>query len=54
MKLYEFPMSHFCEKARFALDYKNVSYSRIPNIPAVHFFFTKLILRTREASPCRF
>ena len=29
MKLHEFTTSHFCEKARWVLDYKRVEYSRV-------------------------
>lgn len=38
MKLLEFPHSHYCEKARWALDFKNISYQRValitPNLGA--------------------
>jgi glutathione S-transferase len=34
--LYQFPISHYCEKARWALDYKGVNY-RIKNLlPGLH------------------
>ena len=36
IKLYEFPVSHFCEKIRWALDYKNLSYARICMVPVLH------------------
>jgi Glutathione S-transferase, N-terminal domain len=26
IQLYQFPFSHFCEKARWALDYKSIAY----------------------------
>lgn len=38
MKLYEFPGSHFCDKARWALSYKNIEYQRAFVLPAVHYF----------------
>ncbi len=41
MKLYQFPVSHFCEKARWALDYKNLSYEQINLIPGLHGFVVK-------------
>lgn len=36
MKLLEFPHSHFCEKARWALDYKKVSYQAQAVMPGLH------------------
>ncbi len=34
--LYEFPISHFCEKARWALDYKGIEYQKKTLIPGLH------------------
>ena len=34
MILYEIPWSHYCEKARFCLDYKGLAYRRIAVSPA--------------------
>lgn len=36
MKLLEFPHSHYCEKARWALDYKSIPYSRVAILPGFH------------------
>lgn len=36
MELFLFPHSHFCEKAKWALDYKNISYQPTPIIPGIH------------------
>ncbi|MFT4581578.1 MAG: glutathione S-transferase [Gammaproteobacteria bacterium] len=36
MKLWIFPHSHFCEKARWALDYKQVAYEPVAIIPGFH------------------
>lgn len=36
MKLLEFPHSHYCEKARWALDYKGVPYQPLPIMPGFH------------------
>ena len=36
MRLYQFPISHYCEKARFALDYKGLEYSVKNLLPGVH------------------
>ena len=34
--LYQFPFSHFCEKARWALDYKGISYRAVNLLPGFH------------------
>ena len=34
--LYQFPISHYCEKIRWALDYKGIQYSRVSLIPGLH------------------
>jgi len=36
IKLYQFPISHFCEKARWALDYKSIDYDVINLLPGLH------------------
>jgi len=36
MKLLEFPHSHFCEKARWALDYKGLPFEPIALLPGFH------------------
>lgn len=36
MKLLVFPHSHFCEKARFALDYKGIAYKLVVVVPGLH------------------
>ena len=36
LKLYPFPMSHYCEKARWALDYKSLDYQRHNLVPGAH------------------
>lgn len=41
MKLYQFPISHFCEKVRWALDYKNLPYEQINLIPGLHVLVVK-------------
>ena len=35
-KLYEFPVSHYCEKIRWALDYKGIAYQRVCLVPVLH------------------
>lgn len=36
MKLLEFPHSHYCEKARWALDYKGVAFQAVAIMPGLH------------------
>jgi glutathione S-transferase len=36
MKLLEFPHSHYCEKARWALDFKKVAFERVALLPGFH------------------
>jgi glutathione S-transferase len=36
IQLYQFPFSHFCEKARWALDYKGVPYRIVNLLPGFH------------------
>lgn len=36
MRLLEFPHSHYCEKARWALDYKGVPFRAVPVMPGFH------------------
>jgi glutathione S-transferase len=43
MKLLEFPHSHFCEKARWALDYKGVPFQPVTIMPGVHVITVRRI-----------
>lgn len=36
MKLLEFPHSHYCEKARWALDYKSIGFQAVAIMPGFH------------------
>ncbi|WP_416397185.1 glutathione S-transferase family protein [Allohahella sp. A8] len=36
IKLYQFPISHYCEKARWALDFKGIPYEAVNLIPGLH------------------
>lgn len=38
MKLFEFPHSHYCEKARWALDYHRTRYQAIAILPGLHLW----------------
>ncbi|ESK39973.1 hypothetical protein P256_00412 [Acinetobacter nectaris CIP 110549] len=40
--LYQFPLSHFCEKARWLLDYKELDYVAQNLTPIVHRAFSRL------------
>jgi glutathione S-transferase len=37
IELYQFPFSHYCEKVRWALDYKGITYLTINLLPGLHF-----------------
>ena len=39
--LYQFPISHYCEKIRWALDYKDLDYKTINLLPGLHIKTTK-------------
>ena len=39
--LYQFPISHYCEKVRWALDYKNIEYVEKNLLPGFHILTTK-------------
>lgn len=41
MILYQFPISHFCEKALWALDHKALAYRTVNLVPGAHVFFIK-------------
>ena len=36
MELLLFPHSHYCEKGRWALDYKGLKYRPVPLLPGFH------------------
>ncbi len=36
LSLYQFPISHYCEKIRWALEYKNIEYKKINLLPGLH------------------
>ena len=51
--LYQFPISHFCEKARWALDYKGLDYTTKNLLPGLHVKTTKK-LAARSSVPGTF
>jgi len=36
IKLYQFPISHYCEKVRWALDYKHIEHQLVNLLPGLH------------------
>ncbi len=44
--LYQFPLSHYCEKARWLLDFKQLDYEVKNLVPATHRIFTLLKAQT--------
>ena len=36
LQLYQFPISHYCEKVRWALEYKGLNYKKINCLPGLH------------------
>ena len=45
IKLYQFPISHYCEKIRWALDYKSIQYEKINLLPGLHIKKTKKLAK---------
>lgn len=43
LTLYQFAISHYCEKVRWALDYKGLDYSTVNLLPGQHIRFIKRI-----------
>ncbi|HKX12345.1 MAG TPA: glutathione S-transferase N-terminal domain-containing protein, partial [bacterium] len=39
--LYQFPISHYCEKARWALAFKEIPYRIVNLAPGLHFRRTR-------------
>ncbi len=46
--LYQFPISHFCEKIRWALDFKNLAYTTKNLLPGPHIKQVMAIAKTSE------
>ncbi len=36
IQLYQFPISHYCEKVRWALDFKGLAYQKVSCLPGLH------------------
>ena len=43
MKLLEFPHSHYCEKARWALDYKGIPFQAVAVMPGLHMITVRRV-----------
>jgi len=48
--LYQFPLSHYCEKARWALDFKGVPFQTVNLLPGLHLLTTRR-MATRTTVP---
>ena len=47
IELYQFPFSHYCEKVRWALDYKGIAYRTVNLLPGFHVrYLAKLAPKT--------
>ncbi len=46
LTLYEFPVSHYCEKIRWALDYKGLAFQRVSLVPVLHI--PRMLSLTRQ------
>ncbi|MCG8394592.1 MAG: glutathione S-transferase family protein [Pseudomonadales bacterium] len=44
--LYQFPISHYCEKTRWQLDHKGLSYRTVNLVPVAHRLRTRWLART--------
>ena len=49
--LYVFSISHFCEKAKWALDYHKIGYELKPLVPGLHIAFARKLGLTRGSLP---
>jgi len=48
LTLYQFPISHYCEKIRWALEYKGLPYTKIDLLPGSHIKVVKKIAPKTE------
>ncbi len=48
LTLYQFPISHYCEKIRWALDYKGLDYTTVDLLPGIHVKVMKRIAPRSE------
>jgi glutathione S-transferase len=51
MELLEFTVSHFCEKARWALDHKGIRYRVVTLVPGLHLWTTRRLGLRRTQVP---
>lgn len=45
LTLYQFPLSHYCEKIAWALDYKGLSYKTVDLLPGAHMFAVRRLAK---------
>ncbi|QSP95235.1 glutathione S-transferase family protein [Marinobacter salinisoli] len=50
LKLYQFAISHYCEKIRWALDYKGLNYETITLLPGQHIKTMRQVTGTKITS----
>lgn len=50
LRLYQFAISHYCEKVRWALDYKNLNYETTNLLPGQHIKTIKKLTKGASAS----
>ena len=53
LTLYQFPISHYCEKVRWALDYKGIEYRVINLLPGAHIKVIKPLCSKTEVPVLR-
>jgi len=46
LTLYQFPISHYCEKVRWVLEYKNLAYKKVNLLPGLHTRKSKKLAST--------
>lgn len=51
IKLYQFCISHYCEKARWALDYKGINYQTVNLLPGQHVNTIRKLTRAESSVP---
>ncbi|MBE0486272.1 glutathione S-transferase family protein [Marinobacter sp.] len=51
VKLYQFCISHYCEKVRWALDYKAINYDTVNLLPGQHVKSIKKLTRAESSVP---
>jgi len=50
MKLYQMSISHYCEKIRWALAFKNISYQKVNLLPGMHIARIRKLTQAKNSS----